>query len=198
MATISASPAVTSASKPTAAPASASTISTTAASSTFSKGHVIGAAQESEHRAGQGPVPLDARGRFRIGQHRPRLPTTTTSTAGFPGASTPCRPRPTPRSNTSTRLATPPAWPACTPTAGGIPAPATAIAGVRTASAPAGRRSTAASGSAMPPSALSFIGNQPWGWLPYHYGGWIMRSRAMAGCGLRVARRVYGDSRGRR
>jgi hypothetical protein len=20
---------------------------------------------------------------------------------------------------------------------------------------------------------MSFIGNQPWGWLPYHYGGWI-------------------------
>ena len=26
----------------------------------------------------------------------------------------------------------------------------------------------------MPPiGGPSFIGNQPWGWLPYHYGGWI-------------------------
>jgi hypothetical protein len=27
-----------------------------------------------------------------------------------------------------------------------------------------------------PSIGMSFIGNQPWGWLPYHYGGWLFDS----------------------
>jgi len=26
-----------------------------------------------------------------------------------------------------------------------------------------------------PSIGLSFVGNQPWGWLPYHYGGWLFQ-----------------------